>query len=57
MGLKYPLGGKTLSALSRITKGIAATALCTALAACSGGGLFGFGGNAQEDATRQAVRT
>ena len=57
LGLKYPLGGKTLSALSRITKGIGATALCIALTACSGGGLFGFGGSTQADATRQAVRT
>ena len=55
--LKYPLGGKTLSALSRITKGIGATALCFALSACSGGGLFSFGGGTPADATRQAVRT
>ena len=51
------MGGKTLSAISRILKGTSATVLCLTLSACSGGGLFGFGGGTAADATRQAVRT
>ncbi len=49
-----------MTAFSRFTKGISATALCLALTACSGFAPFGslnFGGSADEGATRQATRT